>query len=395
MMEERYSRVYAAVDLDAVKHNMEAMRAVLPAGTGMIGVLKADGYGHGAVPVGRAIDPYAAAFAVAAPEEALQLVNHGFRKPVLLLGPVHPCWYDDLIMHGIRPVLFQKEAVSDFAKRARALGKTAPIHLAVDTGMSRIGMMPDEKSADWVQACSAWEGIRLEGIFTHFATADEKDKSRTQAQLQRYRHFVNLLVQRGVHIPVKHCANSAGILESIGVELDAVRAGIAIYGLYPSAETDKTRVILRPALTLKSHITMVKTVEEGTEVSYGGTFRASGRTRIATIPVGYGDGYPRSLSGRGCVLIRGKKAPILGRVCMDQFMVDVSGIPEAAQGDPVTLIGKDGEQAIQVEDLAEAGGGFHYEILCGLGKRIPRIYLSGGSVIGRKDYFDDLYEGFR
>ena len=391
---ERYSRVYASVNLDAVKHNMEEMQAVLPAGVKMIGVLKADGYGHGAVPVGRAIEPYVDGFAVAAAEEALQLIHHGFRKPVLILGPVHSCWYEDLIVNGIRPVLFEKEAAEEFARRARALGKTAPVHLALDTGMSRIGMTPDARSADWVQEVSQLDGIALEGIFTHFATADEADKTKTKEQLGRYRHFMELLSERGVEIPVKHCANSAGILESIGVEFDAVRAGISIYGLYPSADVDKTRVRLEPALELKSRITFIKTIEEGTEVSYGGTFRAPRQMKIATIPVGYGDGYPRNLSGKGWVLIRGKKAPILGRICMDQFMADVSDIPEVCQDDPVTLIGKDGDEKILAEDLAEAGGGFHYEILCNLGKRIPRIYLSGGKIAGRKDYFDDRYEGF-
>ena len=186
---ERYSRVYASVNLDAVKHNMEEMQAVLPAGVKMIGVLKADGYGHGAVPVGRAIEPYVDGFAVAAAEEALQLVHHGFRKPVLILGPVHSCWYEDLIVNGIRPVLFEKEAAEEFARRARALGKTAPVHLALDTGMSRIGMTPDARSADWVQEISQLEGIALEGIFTHFATADEADKTKTKEQLGRYRHY--------------------------------------------------------------------------------------------------------------------------------------------------------------------------------------------------------------
>lgn len=391
---EKYSRVYAEVDLDAIKQNMEGMRAVLPERTKMIGVLKADGYGHGAVPVARAIDPYVEGFAVAAPEEALQLVNHGFHKPVLILGPVQPCWYEELILHGIRPVLFQKEAAEEFSRTAQRLGKRAPVHLALDTGMSRIGMAPDEESADQVQAISQLEGIWLEGIFTHFATADETDKTKTWQQLKRYRHFLALLKERGVEIPMKHCANSAAILESIAVDFDGVRAGISIYGIYPSKEVDRDRVKLKPALSLKSHVTFIKTIPAGAEVSYGGTFRAGQEMEIATIPVGYGDGYPRYLSGKGWVLIRGKKAPILGRVCMDQFMVDVSGIPEIRQDDPVTLIGRDGEEEITVEELAESGGGFHYELLCNLGKRIPRVYLSGGRIVGRKDYFADRYEGF-
>lgn len=389
-----YHRLYAEIDLGSVKANMEAMKNHLPQGTKIIGVVKADGYGHGAVPVAKAIGPYVAGYAVAAGEEAVILRRHGIKKPVLVLGPVHQSFYETLIAEDIRLTLFTRKGMEDVHRAAQRMGKKAFVHLAVDTGMNRIGMVPDEASADMVQEMAKLPGIVLEGIFTHFARADEQDKERTEQQLARYRDFLALLKQRGVEIPVKHCANSAGIIDSLGTDFPWVRAGISIYGLYPSDEVKKNQVSLSPALTLKSYITYVKTAEPGAEVSYGGTYQAETKRKIATIPVGYGDGYSRNLSSRGWVLIRGKRAPILGRVCMDQMMVDVTPIDGVREGDTVTLIGRDGKEKIMVEDLAQASGGFPYEILCGLGKRIPRLYVFRGKVVGRKDYFEDRYSDF-
>lgn len=390
-----YNRVYATVNLDAVAANMREMAANLPEGTGMIGVVKADGYGHGSVPVAMAVDPYVRGFAVATLEEGVILRRHGIGKMILVLGVTHPDQYGELIRSRICPALFtmgQAERLSELACRQ---GARAKIHLALDTGMSRIGMRPDEESADMVWAMSRLPGIEIEGMFTHFARADERDKESAKAQLAAYLGFVDLLRRRGIEIPLKHCSNSAGIVEGLpSNSLDLVRAGISIYGLYPSDEVDRRAVHLTPAMELKSCISYIKTIGPGTPVSYGGTFVASRSTRIATVPVGYGDGYPRSLSARGSVLIRGRRAPILGRICMDQFMVDVTDIPEAAEGDEVTLIGRDGAEEITVEELAALGGGFHYEMICDLGKRVPRVYLRGGEIVGTKDYFQDVYQGF-
>jgi len=232
-------------------------------------------------------------------------------------------------------------------------------------------------------------------MFTHFAKADELDKTAYTAQYRAYTDFVDMLSARDVTIPIRHCSNSAGIVESLESNgLDMVRAGISIYGLYPSDEVGRDAVKLMPAMELKSFITYIKTIEPGDQVSYGGTFVADRTMRVATIPVGYGDGYLRSLSGKGSVLVRGQRARILGRVCMDQFMVDVTDIPDASEDDKVTLIGRDGEECISVEELAEISGGFHYEIICGIGKRVPRVYLRDNRIIGKKDYFNDIYEGF-
>lgn len=389
-----YTRVYAPIDLDAVAYNMESMRRNLTPGTGMIGVIKTDGYGHGAVPVALVLDPFVRGYAVATVDEAMILRRHNIKKPILILGVTHPSRYEDLVREEIRPAIFTMEQALPLSELAVAKGKKAKIHLALDTGMSRIGMQPDEEGADLAAAIAALPGIEVEGMFTHFAKADETDKNSAGRQLERYLNFVELLKQRNVEIPVRHCSNSAGIIDLPQANLDLVRAGISIYGMYPSDEVDKTKVPLRPVMGLKSFITYVKTIQPGQEVSYGGTFVADRVMRVATIPVGYGDGYPRNLSGKGWVLIHGKKAPILGRVCMDQFMVDVTEIPDAAVDSEVTLIGKDGGEEIRVEDLANAGGGFHYEIVCDIGKRVPRVYSWMGEIVGTKDYFDDTYPGF-
>ena len=389
-----YTRVYAEIDLDAVQFNMESMRRNVSPDTGMIGVVKADGYGHGAVPVAATIEPYVAGYAVATAEEALILRNHGIVKPILILGVTHKSRYDELLDHDIRPAIFTMEQAQPLSDLAAGRGMKAKVHLALDTGMSRIGLEADEQGADLAAAIAALPGIEAEGLFTHFSKADEADKTAAHRQMAAYRHFAGLLEERGVQIPVKHCSNSAGIIDLPEANMDMVRAGISIYGLYPSDEVDKQSVPLRPAMSLKSFITYIKPLCPGREVSYGGTFVVSKPMRVATVPVGYGDGYPRNLSGRGYVLIHGRKAPILGRVCMDQFMVDVTEIPEARVDDPVVLIGQDGGEKISVEDLANTCGGFHYEIVCGIGKRVPRVYKRLGGYAGSKDYFDDIYHGF-
>lgn len=392
---KNYTRVYAPIDLDAVVFNMQSMKHHIAKTTEMIGVVKTDAYGHGAVPIAKAIAPYVQGYAVATIDEAKLLRRHGIRKWILILGVTHPSSYEDAIREEICLTIFTMEQAEPLSAAAVSMGKTAKIHLALDTGMSRIGMQPNEESADLAEQIAALPGIKLEGMFTHFAKADEMDKTSANVQLQQYLNFAELLRTRGIEIPIRHCSNSAGIMDMPQANLDAVRAGISIYGMYPSEEVDKNKVSLRPVMGLKSFITYVKELQAGQAVSYGGQFVAEKKMRIATIPVGYGDGYPRSLSGRGYVLICGKKAPILGRVCMDQFMADVSEIPEAAVDTEVTLIGTDGAETIRVEDLAALGGGFHYEIVCDIGKRVPRVYYKDGMVIGTKDYFDDVYEDFR
>lgn len=387
---KNYLRVCAEINLDAAAYNFKSMKENLKPDTKMIAVIKTDGYGHGAVPIARMAEKYAYiwGFATATVEEALLLRKAGIKKPVLILGFVFPDAYDELVRHEIRPTVFKLSMAKQLSEEAVRQGKTISVHIKVDTGMSRIGFADDEKSADLVNEISRLPGVKVEGLFTHFAKADEKDKTFTMEQLSRYQKFHQMLADRGVHVELCHCSNSAGIFDIPEANLDAVRAGISIYGLYPSEDVDKFAVPITPVLTLKSHITYIKNIAPGVKVSYGGTFTAEKPMKVATIPVGYGDGYPRSLSNKGWVLIRGKKAPVTGRVCMDQFMVDVTHIPDVREGDMVTLIGSDGGLELTMEDLGELSGRFNYELACDIGKRVPRRFWKDGRVVAEQDCFD-------
>lgn len=389
---ENYQRGYALIDLDAIHYNMEQMHQNLSPGTKMIGVIKTDAYGHGAVQIGRELEalPYVSGYAVATAEEAVILRHAGLQKPILILGYTFPYCFEDLIRYNIRSTVFREDSIEELAACARRMGKTACVHIKVETGMTRIGIRPDESGLAFVEKVLHSEGLKLEGMFTHFARADETDKSASRRQLMLLQDFMARVEQKfSYHIPVKHCSNSAGIVEFPEANLDAVRAGITIYGLWPSAEVSRDIVPLQPVLSLKSRIVYIKEAEAGTAVSYGGTYVTTTKMKIATIPIGYGDGYPRGLSNRGYVLIRGRKAPVIGRICMDQFMVSLEDVPEAEEGDEVTLIGTDGREKITMEELGELSGRFNYELACDLGKRIPRVYVKNDQIVATKDYYND------
>lgn len=397
-VKEEYQRVYAKIDLDAVRSNMDHMKANLAPGTKIMGVIKTDGYGHGAVPIARELEPLDVlyGFATATAEEALILRQAGIKKPILILGYTFPYSYERLIRNDIRMTVFRQDTLEELAAVCKGLAEQgmktrARIHIKVDTGMSRIGICPDASGLEFVKRAFGTDGIEAEGIFTHFARADERDKTAALKQLEQFIGFLHVIKEEtGKEIPLRHCSNSAGIVELPQANMDVVRAGITLYGLWPSREVRKDIIKLTPVLSLYSHIVYIKEIEAGTPVSYGGTYVADQRMRIATIPIGYGDGYPRGLSGKGYVLICGKRAPILGRVCMDQFMVDVTEIPEAAENDLVTLIGRDGHEQITIEELESLSGRFNYELACDLGKRIPRVYTKGGKVLCTKDYYQDF-----
>lgn len=386
---KKYMRAKAVVSLDSIAHNFQAMKNNLKEGTKMIAVIKADGYGHGAVAIARLVQDYDYiwGFAVATAEEALQLRNAHVTKPVLILGIVFEEYFEEIVREGIRPAVCTFEMAQKLSDEAVRQGKTVHIHAALDTGMTRIGFADTEENVEIIRKIGQLPSLEIEGMFTHFARADEYDRSPALVQLNRYLKFAEKLEEAGVSIPVKHCSNSAGIIRVPEANLSVVRAGITIYGIYPSGEVERDIVRLKPAMELKSHITYVKTVEAGNAVSYGGTFVTDRTTRIATIPVGYADGYPRQLSNRGWVLIAGKKAPVLGRVCMDQFMVDVTAIPEAREGMEVTLIGKDGEEEITMEEFGDLCGRFSYEFACEISKRVPRVFVKDGKEVDELTWF--------
>ena len=387
MKNNKYYRVYAEINLDSIVKNVDNLMALTKENTGALAVVKADGYGHGDVAVAKAVAQKVTGYAVATLDEAVNLRENGVKKPILVLGYVDPYEFDILVSYEITATVFDVETAQLLADAARVQKKQAHCHIKVDTGMRRIGLEPDENGIAIVKQITALKELSADGIFTHFAASDETDKTSAEHQFKLFTDFTGRLEKEGIHFTYRHCANSAAVIDMPQVDLDMVRLGIAMYGMYPSDEVKKEKVELFPALDLKSHITMVKEIPAGEKVSYGGTFTTTRTTKLATVSVGYGDGYPRALSSKGYVLVRGQKAPIVGRVCMDQMMVDVTDIENVTRADIVTLIGKDGDAEITVEEIAALAGTFNYEFVCDLGKRIPRSYYLNGEYIGTHDCF--------
>ena len=378
-----FDNTWVKIDLSAIEANIDAVAA--KANVPVMAVIKADAYGHGAVPIARLLEKKCAFFGVSSMLEAMELRSAGIRLPILILGATPDDAYPLAVREDIRPAIFTWESACALSRAAAAQGKTARLHFAVDTGMSRIGLQVTEEAADLCARIAALPGLVCEGLFSHFATADETDLTRARAQAARFADFDAMLKARGLKIPIRHLNNSAGVM-NFSEHYDMVRSGIVTYGLYPSSEVDPGDLPLQPALSWYSRVTHVKTLPAGREISYGGTFVTTRDTRVATVAVGYADGYRRSLSGKFYVLIRGRKAPILGRVCMDQLMVDVTDIPDAAAGDTVTLAGRDGKERITIEELAAAAGSFNYETVCGISRRVPRVYLRDGQCVGSVHY---------
>ncbi len=387
---QTYNRVYAKIDLDAVRYNLASIEQKISPHTKILAVIKTDAYGHGAVEIAREIEPSSkvAGFAAATAEEACSLRKNGIRKPILILGYTFESDYPRLIRRQIRFTVYTRQMAQALSEAARKTGQSALVHIKIDTGMSRIGYRVTEAAADEIAAIQALPGIVTEGIFTHFARADEADPTYTRLQLEEFHRMLALLEERNVHIPVVHASNSAGITGFPDAGLDLVRAGIILYGLYPSDAAGQDAISLKPVMQLKSKIIHIKDLEAGRCISYGGTCCLKEARRVATIPVGYGDGYPRSLSGKGYVLIRGQKAPVLGRICMDQFMVDVTDIPDVRLLDTVTLMGEDGGVLLRMEELAALSGRFHYEFACDISKRVPRVFYKGGKPVSVRDFFE-------
>lgn len=371
----RYLRCYAEISLEAIGHNIREVKKRLPEGVKLLGVVKANAYGHGAVPVASYLENQVDYFATATIEEAVELRENGISAPILILGYVSPSQYGDLVEYDITQTIDSYAQALALEKEAARQNRKAKAHLAVDTGMTRIGFQVTEHDADEAAKIADLPHIELEGMFTHFSCADQEDKTYCSMEMEKYDKMTALLAERGVTIPLRHICNSAGIMEFDDHRFEMVRSGIITYGIYPSEEVKKERLDLIPALSWKSHVIHVKEVGPGIGVSYGATYvTEKPMTRIATVSAGYADGYPRALSNQGCVLIHGKKAPIIGRICMDQMMVDVTDIPDVQVEDVVTLVGTDGDETITIEEIANPAARFDYEMLCDISSRVTRVY---------------------
>lgn len=371
----RYLRCYVEISLEAIGHNIREVKKRLPEGVKLLGVVKANAYGHGAVPVASYLENQVDYFATATIEEAVELRENGISAPILILGYVSPSQYGDLVEYDITQTIDSYAQALALEKEAARQNRKAKAHLAVDTGMTRIGFQVTEHDADEAAKIADLPHIELEGMFTHFSCADQEDKTYCSMQMEKYDKMTALLAERGVTIPLRHICNSAGIMEFDDHRFEMVRSGIITYGIYPSEEVKKERLDLIPALSWKSHVIHVKEVGPGIGVSYGATYvTEKPMTRIATVSAGYADGYPRALSNQGCVLIHGKKAPIIGRICMDQMMVDVTDIPDVQVEDVVTLVGNDGDETITIEEIANPAARFDYEMLCDISSRVTRVY---------------------
>lgn len=371
----RYLRCYAEISLEAIGHNIKEVKKRLPEGVKLLGVVKANAYGHGAVPVASYLENQVDYFATATIEEAIELRENSISTPILILGYVSPSQYGDLVEYNITQTIDSYAQALALEKEAARRNRKAKVHLAVDTGMTRIGFQVTENDADEAAKIAGLPHLELEGMFTHFSCADQEDKTYCAMQMEKYDKMTELLAKRGVTIPLRHICNSAGIMEFDDHRFEMVRSGIITYGIYPSEEVKKERLNLIPALSWKSHVIHVKEVGPGIGVSYGATYvTEKPMTRIATVSAGYADGYPRALSNQGFVLIHGKKAPIIGRICMDQMMVDVTEIPDVQVEDIVTLVGTDGDETITIEEIANPAARFDYEMLCDISSRVTRIY---------------------
>lgn len=369
-----YHRVYAQIDLNCIYHNIAQVKKARP-DVAIMPVVKADGYGHGAIETAKVLTELADGYAVAVIEEAVELRDAGITKPILIVGTLSSHHFKTAVLYDIIVPLYTETMAKNLSDAAAALGKTASAHLVLDTGMNRIGMPCNAHSIDLVKKISAMPSLDICGIFSHFATADEADKTFSMMQIRRFEDFCSALKSIGISPRCRHIANSAAIIDMADTSFNMLRPGIITYGLNPSDEIDKSVLSLRPAMELKTHITHVKRVPKGEGISYGLTYTTPSERIIATVPVGYADGYPRLLSGKGRVIVRGSYAPIVGRICMDQFMIDVTDIDGVCAEDTVTLMGRDGDCYIGADEIAAHAMTINYEIICGISKRVPRVYI--------------------
>ncbi len=387
-MDYKLNRAWAEIDLDAIAHNVREIRRITNKRAEILAAVKADAYGHGVMETVRTmLENGVTQLAVSMLDEAIQLRKLGINVPILILSYTDPVRAEEIIQNEVTQTVFSHDLAEALSAAAVRQGRNIKIHVKVDTGMTRVGFMPGYSAVKNVLQISRLPNIIVEGLFTHFASADEKDRSYTQMQFEKFMSICSELGRVGVHIPIKHACNSAGIIEYPEMHLDMVRPGIILYGIYPSEDVNRSKIALKPAMTLKANVILVKDVEKDTCISYGRIFKTERESRIATIPIGYADGYTRLLSNKGQVLVNGQKAPVVGRICMDQCMVDVTDISgNVGVGDEVVLFGRQGGQEISVGEIASLVGTISYEMLCIIGKRIPRVYIQNGRICNVLNY---------
>ncbi len=386
-------RAWAEISLDNIAHNVREIKKHLKADVKLMGVVKADAYGHGVLETAKTILKNGAdCLAVAFIDEAVQLRDSGIKSPILILGNSAAESIDDLLEFDIIPAVFTEEFAAQLSKRATELGKIAKIHIKVDTGMHRIGFLysrdltEKENTIQKIIKISQLPNIEIEGIFSHFSTSDEENTEYTYTQFERFVELTERLTEKGLQIPVRHMANSAATARFPEFQLDMVRAGVIMYGMYPSQCVDYQGFDLKPAMKFKTRIINIKTIDEGSAVSYGRKYIADTSKKIATIAVGYADGYSRLLSDKAEVIAGGVVVKQLGRICMDQCMIDVTSVNNINIGDEVTLFGDSLGAEIPIEDVADKMGTINYEVACIVGKRIPRIYIKDGKLIKSVNY---------
>lgn len=369
------------IDLDNLAHNIREVSNIVGEDTLITAVVKANAYGHGSLEVGKVfLENGANRLGVSTLSEAVELRKGNIDAPILILNHTPRERYGDIVYYDLITNVYNYEDAKALSKEAVNLGKKVKIHIKIDTGMGRIGFLPDEESIEKIIEIGNLDNVEIEGIFSHFARADEEDKSYTREQYRRFSWVIDRLKEKGMEIPIKHISNSAGIIDTPEYNMDMVRAGIILYGYYPSNEVKKDRLKIKPAMTLKSYISNIKIVEKGTGIGYNQLFTTYRKSIIGTIPIGYADGYSRMLTGKGEVSIHGKRVPIIGRICMDQMMVDLTDVDDVKIGDRVVLFGYGDSSYPSVEEIAETLGTVSYEIICMMGRRLPRIYVKGGNI---------------
>lgn len=387
-MEYKLNRAWAEVDLDAIAHNLSEIKRISNKKTEIMAVVKADAYGHGVLEtVNILINSGVKGLAVSMLDEAIQLRKIGVKVPILILSYTDPVRAMEIIEHNVTQTVFSHDLAEALSKAAVTAKKNVKIHIKIDTGMTRVGFMPGYSAVKNVEKICKLQNIVLEGLFTHFASADEHDESYTKMQFERFMNICMELNRIGIHIPIRHVCNSAGIIQYPKMHLEMVRPGIILYGLYPSDDLDKKTIELKPVMTLKANIILVKEVVKDSPISYGRIFTTNKQSKIATVPIGYADGYSRLLTNKGEVLVNGQRAPIVGKICMDQCMIDVTDIKgNVCVGDEVVLLGRSGNEEISADEIARKLGTINYEVVSVIGKRIPRVYLKNNKVCNILNY---------